>query len=105
MPVTVPTAECTSRHSSGKRLFEVADVTIDNYAVKGDCGLKIEGLEIYIGPVSDGTGIVIAQTLINEVIERMVKAGVEPPVFVSSNLDGGDEKNAHLYEKYYGYWK
>lgn len=98
-------ADCTSRHSSGKRLFEVADVTIDNHAVKGDCGLKIEGLETYIGPVSDGTGIVIAQTLINEVIERMVKAGVEPPVFVSSNLDGGDEKNAHLYEKYYGYWK
>jgi len=55
--------------------------------------------------VSDGTGIVIAQTLINEVIERMVKAGVEPPVFVSSNLDGGDEKNADLYKKYYGYWK
>lgn len=98
-------ADCTSRHSSGKRLFELADVTIDNHAVKGDCGLKIEGLETNIGPVSDGTGIVIAQTLINEVIERMVKAGVEPPVFVSSNLDGGDEKNAHLYEQYYGYWK
>lgn len=29
----------------------------------------------------------------------------ELPVFVSSNLDGGDEKNADLYKKYYGYWK
>lgn len=98
-------ADCTSRHSSGKRIFEIADVTIDNHAVKGDCGLTIEGLDTTVGPVSDGTGIVIAQTLINEVIERMVKAGVEPPVFVSSNLDGGDEKNADLYKKYYGYWK
>ena len=98
-------SSCTSRHSSGKRMFEVADVVIDNRAEKGDAGLQIEGLETYIGPVSDGTGIAIAQALINEVIERMVKAGVEPPVFCSSNVDGGDEKNAHLYETYYGYWK
>jgi len=96
---------CTSRHSSGKRMFEVADVVIDNHAEKGDSGLRIEGLVPPVGPVSDGTGIAIAQALVNEVIERMVKAGVEPPVFYSSNVDGGDEKNAALYEKYYGYWK
>ena len=67
--------------------------------------MHIDGLKQTIGPVSDGTGIAIAQALVNEVIERMLKAGVEPPVFCTSNLDGGDEKNAHLYEKYYGYWK
>ena len=98
-------SSCTSRHSSGKRIFELADVTIDNRAEIGDSGLQIEGLETKIGPVSDGTGIAIAQALINEVIDRMVQAGVEPPVFVSSNVDGGDEKNAQLYETYYGYWK
>lgn len=98
-------SSCTSRHSSGKRMFEVADVTIDNHAEVGDSGLHIDGLKQAIGPVSDGTGIAIAQALVNEVIERMLKAGVEPPVFCTSNLDGGDEKNAHLYEKYYGYWK
>ena len=98
-------SSCASRHSSGKRIFEIADVTIDNHAEKGDAGLTIEGLQTKIGPVSDGTGIAIAQALINEVIDRMVQAGVEPPVFVSSNVDGGDEKNAHLYETYYGYWK
>ena len=98
-------SSCTSRHSSGKRMFEVADVVIDNHAEVGDSGLHIDGLKQAIGPVSDGTGIAIAQALINEVIERMVQAGVEPPVFCTSNLDGGDEKNAALYEKYYGYWK
>ena len=98
-------AASASRHSSGKRMFEVADVVIDNRAVKGDAGLHIDGLETPVGPVSDGTGIAIAQALVNEVIERMIKAGVEPPVFYSSNVDGGDEKNAALYDKYYGYWK
>ena len=98
-------ANYTSRHKSGKRIFEIADVTIDNRAVKGDAGMKLEGLETPIGPVSDGTGIVIAQALINEVIDRLLQAGMEPPVFVSSNVDGGDAKNAALFEKYYGYWK
>ena len=98
-------ATCTSRHSCGKKIYEIADVTIDNRAEKGDAGLKIDGLETLVGPVSDGTGIAIAQALVNEVIDRMIQAGVEPPVFVSSNVDGGDEKNAHLYETYYGYWK
>ena len=51
------------------------------------------------------SGIAIAQALINEVIDRMVQAGVEPPVFVSSNVDGGDERNDATFKKYYGYWK
>lgn len=96
---------CASRHSSGKRIFEIADVTIDNHAEMGDAGLTIEGLGTPIGPVSDATGITIAQAMISRAIEMMIEGGMEPPVFVSSNVDGGDEKNAHLYEKYFGYWK
>ena len=98
-------SECTSRHSSGKKMYEVADVVIDNRAVKGDAGLWIDGLDLPVGGVSDAVGVAIAQVLTTEVIERMIKAGVQPPVFCSSNVDGGDEKNAHLYETYYGYWK
>ena len=95
----------SSRHSSGKRMFEVADVVIDNRAEKGDAGLWIDGMDLPVGGVSDAIGIAVAQMLTTEIVERMVKAGVEPPVFCSSNVDGGDEKNAHLYETYYGYWK
>lgn len=98
-------SSCASRHSSGKRIFELADVTIDNHAEKGDAGLTIESLGTPIGPVSDATGITIAQAMISRAIEMMIEGGMEPPVFVSSNVDGGDEKNAHLYEKYFGYWK
>ena len=95
----------SSRHSSGKRMFEVADVVIDNRAEKGDAGLWIEGMDLPVGGVSDAIGIAVAQMLTTEIVERMVKAGVKPPVFCSSNVDGGDEKNAALYEKYFGYWK
>lgn len=96
---------CNSRHSSGKKICDIADVVIDNHAEKGDAGLNVAGLGTPIGPVSDATGIAIAQALICRVTELLLESGIEPPVFISSNVDGGDEKNAALYEKYYGYWK
>lgn len=99
------TSGCTSRHRSGKKICDIADVTIDNHAEKGDAGLYLDGLNTPIGPVSDGTGIAIAQALICEVVDKLLAAGMEPPVFTSSNVDGGDQINAALYEKYYGYWK
>ena len=96
---------CTSRHSSGKKMYEIADVTIDNWGEPGDAAFPIEGLDSCIGPTSSITGITIAQALVCQVVDNLVKAGIEPPVFKSSNVDGGDEHNNQMFEKYYGYWK
>ena len=96
---------CTSRHSSGKKMYEIADVTIDNCAEKGDAAFPIEGLDTCIGPTSDTIGIAIAQALVCEVVDRLVKAGIQPPVFKSSNVDGGDAHNNRMFDTYYGYWK
>ena len=96
---------CTSRHSSGKKMYEIADVTIDNCADPGDVGFPIEGLNSTIGPTSSVTGIAIAQALVCQVVDNLVKAGIQPPVFVSSNVDGGDEHNNRMFQQYYGYWK
>ena len=96
---------CTSRHSSGKKMYEIADVTIDNCAEKGDASFYVEGFDIPIGPTSDAVGVAIAQAMTCSIVKKMVDAGVEPPVFRSSNVDGGDALNEHLYETYYGYFK
>ena len=98
-------SNCTSRHKSGKKIYEIADVTIDNCAVKGDAGIKMEGLETWVGPTSDATGVAIAQALTCEVIDQLLQAGMKPPVFTSANVDGGDAINENLYKTYYGYWK
>lgn len=95
----------TSRAPSGKRLFELADVVIDNHAPKGDAILEVEGCNTPTGPVSDFLGIFIMDAMMTQVIEDIAKTGIQPPVFVSSNVDGGDETNRHLYDTYYGYWK
>lgn len=95
----------TSRHKSGKNIAEIADVTIDSHAPKGDAAYRIDGLEADLGPTSDFTGIGIAQTIIVGVVSRLKEEGLEVPVFKSSNLDGADEYNDKLFDKYYGYWK
>ena len=97
--------DCSSRHSSGKKIYEIADVTIDNCAEKGDASFYVEGFDIPIGPTSDAVGVAIAQAMTCSIVKKLVDAGMEPPVFRSSNVDGGDALNEHLYEKYYGYFK
>ena len=98
-------ASCASRHSSGLKMYEIAHVTIDNCGEPGDAAFPIEGLDTCIGPTSDAVGITIAQALVCEVVDKLVKSGMEPPVFKSSNVDGGDAYNQKLFDTYYGYWK
>jgi len=98
-------SSCTSRHNSGLKMYEIADVTIDNHGEIGDAAFPIEGLDTCIGPTSDAVGITIAQALICEVVDKLVKSGIQPPVFKSSNADGGDAHNANIFDTYYGYWK
>lgn len=98
-------SKVTSRHKSGKKLYEIANVTIDNCAEFGDANYFIKGLDTPTGPTSDVTGIAIAQTLIVTAVDLMVQDGFEPPIFKSSNVDGADEYNNILFDKYYGYSK
>ncbi|MGC8861582.1 MAG: sugar isomerase domain-containing protein [Armatimonadota bacterium] len=91
----------SSRHSSGKRLFEIADVVIDNCGIFGDAALEIEGLPGRACPTSGVAGMFIIESIIAQVIENLAAAGQTPPVFISANVDGGDEHNEKLYQKYW----
>ena len=90
----------TSRHPSGKRLFEVCDLVIDNCGEKGDAAVKLDGMEEKIGPTSTAVGTAILNALVIEAVEKMIADGIVPPVFMSANLDGGDEHNARIFEEY-----
>jgi len=89
-----------SRHSSGKRLFEIADVVIDNCGVPGDAALGMEGLDGRVCATSGVAGIFIIESVIAQTIQNLIESGCKPPVYVSMNVDGGDAANAWLLEKY-----
>jgi uncharacterized phosphosugar-binding protein len=90
----------SSRHSSGKKLYQVADVTIDNCCPLGDALVELEGLDYPAIPGSGVAGLFIAQSLMAQVVANMLEQGVTPPVFISGNLDGGTERNRVLVDKY-----
>jgi uncharacterized phosphosugar-binding protein len=91
----------TSRHTSGLRLFETADIVIDNHGEIGDAACTIPDVEQKVGPTSTVVGATILNAIIVEVCQKLKEAGVDyPPIFYSANLDGGDELNQSLFEKY-----
>jgi len=46
-------------------------------------------------------GGTILNTIIVEVCEQLISEGVKhPPIFYSTNIDGGDQLNAELFETY-----
>jgi len=91
-----------ARHPSGKNLFELADVTIDSKVPFEDALLKFEGLEQKVSPVSTILNSFAIQALVGKTVEKLLGMGIEPPVWTSANIPGGDEKNARLIERYRG---
>ena len=90
----------TSRHPSGKRLFEVCDIVIDNCGCVGDAAIEIEGFRGKTAATSTVAGAAIVNAFCAEVVGLYVAAGLEPPVFMSANVDGGDEYNARMMARY-----
>ena len=88
-----------SRHASGKRLAEVADLVVDNCGVNGDAAIEVAGYPHRVGPPSTITGALIINLLVVQAIEGLVKRGLDPEVFISSNTNG-DDHNDRLLQKY-----
>jgi uncharacterized phosphosugar-binding protein len=88
------------RHPSGKNLFELADVCIDDYNPVGDAVVNVPGFSSPIAPVSNVVDFIIAHLLEIETVKQCVDRGIEPPVWRSANAPGGDEFNAKYLEKY-----
>lgn len=90
----------SSRHPSGKRLFEVCDIVIDNCGCVGDAAIDIDGFRGKTAATSTVVGAAIVNAFCAEVAGLFVENGKEPPVFMSANVDGGDEYNARMLERY-----
>lgn len=90
----------TSRHSSGKMLYEFADVILDNRGVDGDAAVEVEGMETKVCGTSSITTAILLQATVLHAIETMIERGYTPPVLMSQNVDGGPEFNERLQAKY-----
>jgi uncharacterized phosphosugar-binding protein len=73
------------RHPAG-RLFENADIVIDNAAPEGDALVRVPGLAYKVASASTIAGCVIIDALVAETAKRLVERGVEPLVYPSHNI-------------------
>ena len=94
-------SKLSSKHQSGKRLFEVADVVIDNQVPDGDASIHLEGLDTAICGMSSIVTAVALQAVVLESAKMLVEKGITPPFFKSQNIDGGEEYNEALLTKYF----
>lgn len=84
------------------RLFEVADLVLDNRAPVGDALITIPGLAQKVGPSSTVTGAALLNAMVVRVAELLQERTGDPPVFMSANLDGGDAYNQRWLKHYRG---
>ncbi|MGH1411704.1 MAG: sugar isomerase domain-containing protein [Mycoplasma sp.] len=83
-----------SRHSSKKKLIDIADVFLDNCAPIGDTLITFNN-QGYC-PVSTVTGTII----FNMIIEKLAKKIPNLDSYKSANLDNTDEENLKKFGKY-----
>ena len=89
-----------ARHSSGLRLFETCDIVIDNCGDYGDASMEIEGFAGKIAPTSTTVGTAILNAMMLEACALLMAKGIEPPVYMSSNVPDGDAHNDKIMDAY-----
>jgi uncharacterized phosphosugar-binding protein len=97
------TKSVSSRHSSGKRLFELGEIVLDTGSPPGDASLEFKGLPVRAGAVSTVLGAALMNAVMVEAIQHILDRGEKPPVLMSANLDGSDEYNAEVMARYAGH--
>jgi uncharacterized phosphosugar-binding protein len=91
----------SSRHTSGKNLYEFCDIVLDNHGDIGDACVQLKGLNQKVSATSSVIGATILNSIVAAIAQNLITKGIKtPPIFYSANMDGGDELNGKLYEEY-----
>ncbi len=90
------------RQSGMPRLFEVADLVLDNRAPVGDALVELPGLPQRAGAASTVTGAALLNAVMVRAAGLLLQRTGDTPVFMSANLDGGDSHNQRWLEHYRG---
>ena len=93
-------ASLAARHSSGKRVFEVADRVVDTGGPVGDAAVTVPGLATPICPLSGLLNTAAVWALTAATTEALLARGIEPAVYRSVNLPDGFAFNAEAERRY-----
>ena len=92
---------CDAAHPSGKKLFDVVDVALDNCAPFGDAAVEVKDGE-KMCPMSGMAGAYCLWAVHAEAVERLQARGINPTIFRSVHVSGGgfiEEQRKKFLEK------
>jgi uncharacterized phosphosugar-binding protein len=90
----------SSRHESGRKLHEIADLTLDQKAPPGDAVVWIPGLPTPVAPLSSVTSCTVVNLVKAEVARLLTEAG-QPPKVLTSAFHLGPEGSRQIFEATY----
>lgn len=90
----------TAQHPSGKKLFEVADIVLDNCSKVGDTLVPVEELGLEICPSSGIAASYIMWAVQARVVELLVAQGKHPSIYISNHMPGAGEHNSRARARY-----
>jgi uncharacterized phosphosugar-binding protein len=85
-----------SRHSSGKKLFDLADVMVDNCTDAVDASVALPNHQDKIGPVSTMAFVTLVWMIITSVAEELVEQGAKLWIHPSHNVPGDTTAHERL---------
>jgi uncharacterized phosphosugar-binding protein len=89
-----------SKHGSGKKLKDFADLVLDTGAPVGDAMVHISGLDTPVSPGSTIGGCLLVNAIKAEVAARLVAAGQSPKVLSAPAVVGAERASA-IFESAY----
>lgn len=93
------TRSVASRHPSGQKLSDVADIVIDTHGEPGDSVVDL-GNGLRAGASSTIIGCAIVEAIVVKAASLLQARGITPPLLVSANVPGGDTHNQELARRY-----
>jgi uncharacterized phosphosugar-binding protein len=94
------TTQVQSDHPCGKRIFELADIVLDNCAPAAEAMIEVEGNEARFAAASGISASFIMWSVTAVAIEEMMKLGINPGILKSANYPGGNAFNAEIIKQY-----
>lgn len=94
-----------SRHESGKKLYEIADIVIDTGVPKEDASQFIEGLEHPVGPTSTPIAVAAGHAIVSATTQEIVRRGERPYIMVNTNTATVQEAHRKNEENYEELWR
>lgn len=88
-------------HPSGKKLYEMVDIALDNCAPAAEAMIEVEGIEARFVAASGIACNILLWSMTAVAVEKLLEMGITPGVLKSANFPGGaDYNNTYMYPQY-----